>query len=65
MAHGDMDTVIPITTGFATRDALANLGFDVLWHRYDMGHTVCQQEIEDISQWISRIISAIRDAETP
>lgn len=65
MAHGEDDGVIPISAGLTSRDALASLGHDVAWHRYRMAHSVCQNETDDISVWISGIISGICDAETP
>ncbi|MBY0577528.1 MAG: alpha/beta hydrolase [Burkholderiales bacterium] len=65
MAHGVEDDVIPISAGLASRNALVNLGHDVAWRQYGMAHSVCQDEIEDISGWMTGIISGIRDTETP
>ncbi len=55
MAHGIMDEIIPVASGLASKNALERLGHDVEWHRYDMAHAVCQEEIEDIAAWFIRI----------
>lgn len=65
LAHGDGDEVIPISAGYAVRDLLAPLGHEIDWHRYEMGHSVCARETADISAWLTRVISGIRDSETP
>ena len=52
MAHGQMDPMIPIARAVASRDSLTNLGYDVDWRVYGMGHQVCPEEIADISSWL-------------
>ena len=56
MAHGTQDGVIPIDRAQASRDALQKLGYNVEWHQYPMPHSVCPQEIADISAYLSRIL---------
>lgn len=53
MAHGLMDPMIPITRAVTSREALQQLGYQVEWHEYSMGHQVCPQEISDISRWLA------------
>lgn len=55
MAHGVMDDIIPVSAGLASKTALEHLGHEVEWHRYDMAHAVCQEEIEDIAAWFARL----------
>ena len=55
MAHGVMDEIIPVASGLASKNAIENLGHEVEWHRYDMAHAVCQEEIEDIAAWFMRM----------
>ena len=55
MAHGVLDDIIPAASGLASKNALEHLGHDVEWHRYDMAHSVCQEEIEDIAAWFNRM----------
>lgn len=53
MAHGRSDQIVPYTLGIASRDALRNFGYTVDWHEYAMQHSVCQEELSDIEQWLS------------
>lgn len=56
MAHGRYDDIIPIDRAQASRDALEKMGCKVEWHEYTMPHSVCAQEIADISAFLSRVI---------
>lgn len=52
MTHGTLDPVIPIAYAIASREQLLALHLPVEWHQYVMAHTVCEQEIADISNWL-------------
>ncbi len=52
MAHGVHDPVVPEALGRSSRDCLQGLGYDVEWHSYPMDHSVCTQEVADISRWL-------------
>lgn len=52
MCHGLQDGVVPAALGSASRDALVGLGYPVEWHSYPMEHSVCMEEIADISEWL-------------
>jgi phospholipase/carboxylesterase len=54
MAHGRSDPVIPCALGQGSRDALLRLGYTVEWHEYPMPHSVCEEELRDIGDWLSR-----------
>jgi phospholipase/carboxylesterase len=56
MAHGLYDDIIPIARAKASREALEQLGCKVEWREYPMPHSVCPQEIADISAFLSRIL---------
>jgi phospholipase/carboxylesterase len=56
MAHGRFDDVIPIQRAQASREALEKLGYKVQWHEYPMPHSVCAEEIADISAFLSTIL---------
>lgn len=58
MAHGKVDSVIPLGHGMATKDLLMEAGYAVEWHEYPMAHTVCGEEICDIGTWLTRIFAA-------
>lgn len=53
-AHGRQDPMIPEDRGAETRDRLIQLGYDVEWKTYNMGHEVHPREIEDIGDWLRR-----------
>jgi phospholipase/carboxylesterase len=59
MAHGIYDAVIPIAHAIASRERLLAANYPLEWYEYPMDHTVCQQEIVDISQWLQRIIEPV------
>ncbi|HEX2199286.1 MAG TPA: alpha/beta fold hydrolase [Burkholderiales bacterium] len=56
MAHGQYDDIIPLRRAEQSRHALEALGYPVQWHAYPMPHSVCPQEIADISAFLARIL---------
>jgi phospholipase/carboxylesterase len=56
MAHGQHDGMIGIERAAQSRDALQALGYAVEWHEYPMQHSVCPEEIADISAFLLRIL---------
>jgi len=52
MAHGTNDPMIPLARGREARDRLLALGYHVEWHEYPMPHSVCAEEIADLSGWL-------------
>ncbi len=56
MAHGDQDPVILPERAKGSRDTLMDLGFDISWHPYAMGHEVCPQEIVDLNLWLASLL---------
>jgi phospholipase/carboxylesterase len=52
LAHGTEDPIVPYALGKATYLALKEAGLEIDWHSYAMGHSVCGEEINDISQWL-------------
>ncbi|MBC7498999.1 MAG: dienelactone hydrolase family protein [Herminiimonas sp.] len=57
MAHGRSDQVIPIDRAEKSRDLLQAVGYAVEWHEYRMQHSVCEEEVDDISTWLRRILN--------
>lgn len=57
MAHGRGDPVIYIDRAEQSRDLLQSLGYSVEWHEYMMPHSVCEEEIDDISAWLKRVLA--------
>ena len=56
MAHGTDDPVIPLDRARRSRDNLADLGYRVTWREYPMGHSVCGDEVGDLSAWLRGIL---------
>ncbi len=58
MAHGRIDDVVTIDRAETSRDVLKALGYDVDWHAYMMPHSVCAEEIDDIGDWLRRVLTS-------
>jgi phospholipase/carboxylesterase len=56
LAHGRLDPVLPFAAGERARDALQARGQPVTWHAYTMPHSVCPEEIADISAFLNAVI---------
>ncbi|RNF84466.1 alpha/beta hydrolase [Montanilutibacter psychrotolerans] len=54
MAHGQFDPVVPYQAGDMGARQLRTLGFDVDWHAYPMAHQVCDQQVRDLGDWLTR-----------
>jgi phospholipase/carboxylesterase len=57
MAHGSQDPMINISRARQSLAALQALGYAVEWHEYPMQHSVCAEEIADISDWLVKILA--------
>lgn len=57
LAHGTSDPVVPLRAASAARQTLLDLQYPVEWHEYAMAHSVCTQEISDISRWLQHILT--------
>jgi phospholipase/carboxylesterase len=53
LAHGQFDDLIPMARARRTHETLTGLGYRVAWHDYPMPHSVCPEEIADISAWLT------------
>jgi phospholipase/carboxylesterase len=49
--HGDFDPIVPVALSQVSFDLLSAKGYPVELKRYPMEHSVCSQQIVDISQW--------------
>lgn len=56
MAHGRQDPVVVMQRAEQSRDLLNTLGYHIEWHEYQMQHSVCLEEIEDIGHWLARVL---------
>jgi phospholipase/carboxylesterase len=56
MAHGVYDDLIPLARAEQSRQILERLDYKVEWHTYRMPHSVCPEEIKDISGFLARVL---------
>lgn len=56
MGHGTLDNVVPESLGAKSRQQLSQAGYNVEWHHYPMMHSVCDQELADVSVWLSKVL---------
>lgn len=54
LTHGEQDTMIPVERGRASRDQLQNLGVDLTYQEFQMGHSVSMDSLEVISIWLEK-----------
>jgi phospholipase/carboxylesterase len=57
LAHGRQDEMIVLPRAQGSRDTLRELGYDVEWHEYPMGHSVCMEEIADLNAWLLKVLA--------
>jgi phospholipase/carboxylesterase len=57
MAHGTQDNVVPFARARESKELLVSLGYQVEWHEYMMQHSLCLEEVQDISKWIRKVLA--------
>ena len=57
MCHGRQDPVVPYQLGDDSRKLLEAQGYVVDFRSYNMPHSVCAEEVADVSQWLQQILS--------
>ena len=55
ISHGKEDSIIEIIDGINTNNKLNELGFEVEYHEYNMGHEISVEVINDLKIWISKV----------
>ena len=58
MAHGQFDDVINIRYAEQSRELLSQHNPAIEWHSYPMAHSVCAEEVADISAWLKHQLGA-------
>jgi phospholipase/carboxylesterase len=56
MAHGSYDDIIPLARAEQSRKILEALGCKLEWRTYPMPHSVCAQEIADLSAFLQKVL---------
>jgi phospholipase/carboxylesterase len=54
LTHGERDTMIPVEWARASRDRLQNLGVDLSYYEFPMGHHVSMDSLEVVSKWLEK-----------
>ena len=57
MTHGIHDPLIPLNISKHFHSYLTSLNYKVKLNIYNMAHEICPEEIADISQWITDLLS--------
>ena len=57
IGHGTEDPVVPFSRGENANKQLLELGYNVEFHPYDMDHTLDWQEIQDMLDWLKKVIN--------
>ena len=55
MAHGTMDNVVHPQIAKDSYQRLKAMDYSISWHEYPMQHSLCMEEIMDISDFINRV----------
>lgn len=58
ICHGSRDPMVPERLAREAQDKLVTMGYAVEYKSYPAEHTVCPEEIADISQWLQRLLSS-------
>lgn len=56
MCHGRQDPVVPLQLGEHSREVLSTNGYKVDFRYYNMPHSVCAEEVADISVWLTSVL---------
>lgn len=56
VVHGLQDQVLPIHYGRATQEHFAPLPVQLAYKEYDIGHTISQESLADISAWLTALL---------
>jgi len=54
--HGSLDPVVPVSLGEDAFSTLKEWGYSVEYGDYPMEHSVCLEEIGDISEWLQGVL---------
>jgi phospholipase/carboxylesterase len=56
IAHGTQDSLVPFAWAELANNFLRENNYQTEFHQYPMPHSVCPQEITDISRWLQRVL---------
>lgn len=56
IGHGIMDTIVHELLGQQAHQLLSEQGYNTNYQQYPVPHSVCMQEIEEIGQWLNKLL---------
>ena len=56
VSHGIYDEVVAVDSARHTKGFLLELGYNLDYHEYPIGHAISAQVIDDLILWIKRVI---------
>lgn len=56
LGHGQNDEIVLPIYGQAVFETLKKAGYPVTWKTYPMTHSVCDQEIRDLAEWLTLVL---------
>lgn len=54
IAHGEKDGTLPLFYAREAKDYLENLGIQLNYYEYDMGHQIISREVQDFVEWLKK-----------
>lgn len=57
MLHGDVDDVIPLESAEASVELLQKMGQSPQFKIYNMAHSLCEAEVNDIALWLKKSLA--------
>ncbi|MGA7733062.1 MAG: PHB depolymerase family esterase [Chloroflexia bacterium] len=54
VAHGKYDDVLPVSLARDSHEYLQEAGADVLYQEYPIGHSIGEESLYDLSEWLTR-----------
>jgi len=58
LTHGIQDPLLPVAWARRSRDLLQNLGANLQYHEFDMGHQVSEESLAVINTWLEKQLQA-------
>ena len=55
--HGVQDPVVPVVLGQQAQQLLKDKGYSVEYNTYPMAHQVCMPQIQNIGQWLNKVLA--------
>lgn len=58
ICHGSRDPMVQERMGREAQEELVAMGYEVEYKSYPVEHSVCPEEIADISQWLQKVLAS-------